>query len=356
MLIPPMCEVKTFEQIKAEMVETYKGVMPFYEPNESDDVMPVLEAFAYRELMLRTFFNTQVANSFWQTATGKYLDFIAAFFDVFRLIGEKPTAYATFTINTVLGYDYVLESGLELLNNDGSMSVLIQNITIPTGSIEASGIIELQLESAQSSASVSSVMVPRPYLKSVIQTTTFSGGSDTETDDEMRDRIKLSFEEVTTAGSVSSYRAYALKADERIDDVAVLSPTPGVVDVIIHSLSIVDAAMISRAYTALSADTARPLCDTVQVRAATVTNYTVTAVLTLDPLSDPASTLGAARVRLNERVQSILIGQSITTSSIIAALSVDGVDDVTLIAPVSTVSVLSDGIAICTLINISVGA
>lgn len=356
MLIPPMCEVKTFEHIKAEMVETYKGVMPFYEPNESDDVMPVLEAFAYRELMLRTFFNTQVANSFWQTATDKYLDFIAAFFDVFRLIGEKPTALATFTINTVLGYDYVLESGLELLNNDGSMSVLISNVTIPMGSVEASGIIELQLEAAQSSAAVSSVMVPKPYLKSVVQTSAFSGGSDTETDDEMRDRIKLSFEEVTTAGSVSSYRAYALKADERIDDVAVLSPTPGVVDVILHSLSTVDAAMISRTYTALSADTARPLCDTVQVRAATVTNYTVTAVLTLYPLSDPASTLEAARVRLNERVQSILIGQSITTSSIIAALSVDGVDDVTLIAPVATVSVLSDGIAICTTIDISVGA
>lgn len=356
MLIPPMCEVKTYDQIKAEMVETYKGVMPFYEPNESDDVMPVLEAFAYRELMLRTFFNTQVANSFWQTATDKYLDFIAAFFDVFRLIGEKPTASATFTINTTLGYDYVLDAGAELLNNDGSISILISTVTIPTGSIEASGIIELQIETAQSSAAVSSIMIPRPYLKSVIQTTTFSGGSDTETDDEMRERIKLSFEEVTTAGSVSSYRAYALKADERIDDVAVLSPTPGVVDVILHSLSTVDAAMISRAYTALSADKARPLCDTVQVRAATVTSYTVNAVLTLDPLSDPASTLEAARIRLKERVDSILIGQSITTSSMIAALSVDGVDDVTLIAPALAVSVLSDGVAICTLIDISVGA
>lgn len=356
MLIPPMCEVKTYDQIKAEMVATYQSVVPFYVPNESDDVIPVLEAFAYRELMLGTFFNTQVSNSFWQTATGKYLDFIAQFFDVFRLTGEKPTASATFTINTVLGYDYVLEAGAELLNNDGSKSVLISIITIPSGSIEASGIIELQIETAQSSAVVSSIMIPRPYLKSVVQTTTFSGGSDTETDKEMRDRIKLSFEEVTTAGSVSSYRAYALKADERIDDVAVLSPIPGVVDVVLHSLSSVDAAMISRAYTALSADTARPLCDTVQVRAATVTNYTVTAVLTLDPLSDPASTLEAARVRLNERVQSVLIGKSITASSIIAALSVDGVDDVTLIAPVSTVSVLSDGIAICTTINITVGA
>jgi len=356
MLIPPMCVVKSYDEIKAEMVATYQTVVPFYIPNESDDVMSVLEAFAYRELMLRTFFNTQVANSFWQTAMGEYLDFIAQFFDVFRLIGEKPTASATFTINTILGYDYVLDAGAELLNNDGSISILISTITIPTGSIEASGIIELQIETAQSSAAVSSIMIPRPYLKSVIQTTTFSGGSDTETDDEMRERIKLSFEEVTTAGSVSSYRAYALKADERIDDVAVLSPTPGVVDVILHSLSTVDAAMISRAYTALSADKARPLCDTVQVRAATVTSYTVNAVLTLDPLSDPASTLEAARLRLKERVDSILIGQSITTSSMIAALSVDGVDDVTLIAPALAVSVLSDGVAICTLIDISVGA
>jgi phage-related baseplate assembly protein len=351
-----MCEIKTFEQIVAELVDVYKIKKPYYVPNESDEIMPLIETYAYRELMLRNFFNAQMANSFWQTATGEDLDFIAEFFWVRRLVGSKPTAQVTFELNTVLAYAYVIEAGTELLNDDGTVSLVLSDITIPAGSVQGSGVSELQVMTEQSDATVSGVLVPNPYLSKVTQTTGYAGGSDTESDYELRERIKLSYEEQTTAGSISAYKAYALSSDERLDDVAVLSPEPGIVDVVLHSIDGVDTAMLSRVNAALSADTARPLCDTVQVRAAAVSTYDVTAVLTIDPLSDEESTLSAAIDRLNERVSGILIGQSVTTSAIIAALSVEGVDDVTLSSPAATVSVASDGVAVCGNINVTVGA
>lgn len=355
MIVPPMCEVKTFEEIKADMVAIYQTIVPDYIPNESDTIMPVLEAFAYRELLLRTHFNAQIAGSFWQSATDVNLDFIAAFFGITRLSGAKPTATVKFTINTVLGYDYVLDSGLEIINSDGSTSLLIGNVTIPAGSTQANGTAELQIYVASSDATVTATMVPKPYLSSVEQVTAFANGSNLESDVELRERIALAFEDQTTAGSIKSYIAHAIRADERIDDVAVSSPVPGYVDVLLHSIGGVDAAMITRVEEALNMDRVRPLTDAVSVAAATVVPYTVVAVLTLDPLADSTSTLSAAQSRLNERLSSVNIAQSVTLSMIIAALSVEGVVDVAVTSPVANVTVSSTQIAVASSVGVSIG-
>jgi len=355
MIIPPMCEIKTFEAIKADMVAIYQTIVPGYVPNESDTIMPVLEAFTYRELLLRTHFNAQIAGSFWQSATDANLDFIAAFFGITRLAGAKPTATVKFTINTVLAYDYVLEAGLEMVNNDGSTSLLLGAVTIPTGSLQATGTAELQIYVASSDAIVTATMVPKPYLSSVEQISAFANGSNTESNVELRDRIALSFEDQTTAGSINSYKAWAIRADERIDDVSVSSSVPGYVDVLLHSIGGVDATMITRVTDALSADRVRPLTDSVFVAAATVVSYAVNAVLTLDPLADATSTLSAAQVRLNDRLNSVRIGYDVTLSMIIAALSVDGVMDVQLIAPLANVNVSASEVAVSSLVGVSVG-
>lgn len=354
MIIPPMCEVKTFPEIVAELVSTYQLIVPGYIQNESDEVMPVLEAFAYRELLLRTHFNAQITGSFWQTATGTDLEFIAAFFDIHRLSGAKPTGTVTFTLNTALSYDYVLESWLEMVNSDGSISILMGDVTITAGLTTGTGTAELQIFVSSSDATVSATMVPKPYLESVVLTTPFIGGSNAETDEAMRERIALSFEAQTTAGSANSYKLHAIESDSRIDDVYVYSVTPGEVEVIVHSLSGVDLTMLNRVELATSGETVRPLTDTVNVRSATVVNYSVTAALSISIESDTAVTLAAAQARLAERLADVKIGKNVTLGMIIAALSVDGVEDVTLAAPIATVSVLEDQVAVVTTMGVSV--
>jgi len=355
MLIPPMCEIKTFDQIKAELVALYQTIVPGYIPNESDTIMPVLESFSYRELLLRTHFNAQIAGSFWQTATTENLDFIAAFFGIIRLAGAKPTATVRFTINTIMSYDYVIEKELEIINQDGSISLLLADVIIPAGSTQATGTAELQIYAATSDAVATATMIPKPYLVGVEQLDAYTGGSDAESDTELRGRIALAFEDQTTAGSIQSYVAHAIRADERIDDVSVSSSVPGEVDVVLHSLGGVDAPMIDRVTESLNAERTRPLTDSVTVTAATVVDYTVNAILTLDPLADSVSTLSAAQDRLNERLNSVEIGRPVTLSMIIAALSVDGVVDVQVIAPVSNITVGAKDVAVASLVEVSVG-
>ncbi len=355
MIIPPMCEIKTFDQIKAEIVVIHQGNVPGYIPNESDDTMPVLETFSYRELQLRTYVNDLVKQSFWQSATGEYLDFHAGEFFIKRDLGSKPTAPITFTLNTTLASSYVLEDGLEMINADGSISKLLGDVTISAGMTSADGIAELQINTASSDTTITATMIPQAYLSSVAQLSAYVGGTDPMDDEALRALIALSDEQFTTAGSAKSYEFWARSADTRIDDVHVYKINPGVIEVIVHSLSGVDAAMLQRVEIATSAEIHRPLNDTVNIRAATIINYTVSAVLSVSADVDAASTVTAAKSRLEERLASVGIGKSVTIGMIISALSVDGVEDVSVISPSTTVGVGEDEVAIPTSVGVAVG-
>jgi len=354
MTVPLMYEVKTFEHIKAELLAIHQSNAPGYVPNESDETMPVLETFAYRELLLRTSVNETVRQSFWQTATGDNLDFHAGEFFIERDKGEMPTATVVFTLNSVLDSSYVLEDGIELINADGSVSLLLGDVVISAGMSEASGIAELQIYVAASDTKVVSTMVPKAYLASVVQTTAYAGGSDPMDDDALRTLIAMAGEQQTTAGSIQSYRYWARSSDSRINDVNVFGEIGGIVNVIIHSLVGVDETMISRVRLATSGDIHRPLNDTVNVRAASTISYTVDAVLTVSADSDAVSTIADAKVRLEERLHAVDIGKSVTLGMIIAALSVDGVEDVSLISPISTIGCGEDEVAIPTSVEVRV--
>ena len=355
MNIPPMCTVKTFEEIKSELTAIHQSNVPGYVPNESDDTMPLIGTFSYRELQLRTYVNELVRQSFWQTATGEYLDFHAAEFFIERDKGAKPTATVRFTLNTTLSSPYTFEDGMELMNSDGSTSILIGDVTISAGMTQGDGIAELQIYASGSDATVVSTMVPKAYLSSVEQLALYANGSDPMDDEALRALIALANEQFTTAGSIQSYQYWARQSDARIDDVHVYRITPGEVEVVVHSLAGVDAAMLGRVESAVSADIHRPLNDTVNVRAATIINYTVTAVISVSSDVDAATTLAEAKARLEERLSAVSIGKSITIGMIISALSVDGVEDVAVTSPATTVGVGEDEVAIPTSVGVSVG-
>jgi phage-related baseplate assembly protein len=355
MTVPPMCTELTFDEISSELVAIYQTYDTEYVANESDEVMPVLETVAYRELQLRTYVNDLVRQSFWQTATGDYLDFHASEFFITRDAGAKPTASVTFTLNTTLSTEYVLTAGLELLNEDGSTSLLLADVTFSVGSTEATGIAELQLYTATSDTKVISTMVPKAYLSSIVQTTVYSGGSNPMGDDALRALIALANEQQTTAGSIKSYKYWALQSDARITDVNVYRKTSGEVEVVVHSLTGVDATMLERVQSATSESIHRPLTDTVNVYAATQNTYSVVAVLTISDSADATSTLASAKARLIERLNAVNIGKSVTLGMIISALSVDGVEDVTVTTPSATVGAGDDEVAVLTTVEVSVG-
>ncbi len=179
-----------------------------------------------------------------------------------------------------------------------------------------------------------------------------------ETDARLRDRVLIAFDQYSTAGSADSYRYHALSASTKVKDVGVHSPEPGAVHVTILSTDgngTPDADLITTVDNALSAETVRPLTDYVLVQAASVIEYSVTAVLYVYPGPSSALVLQVAEVALADLVESNhKLGHNIHASAIYGALQVEGVQRAELSGWTDLV-IDADQAAYCTGITITVG-
>lgn len=160
---------------------------------------------------------------------------------------------------------------------------------------------------------------------------------DGEADDVLRLRTQQSLYRLSVAGPAEAYASHARAAAPYIKDVAVTNPTPGTVLLTLLSAIGNGAAssdQIAAVDTALSADTVRPICDTVLVQSAAIIDYGVEAVL--ETLGGPSSeAVRAAAQAAAERYarDAHQIGNAVTRSGLYAALRQPGVTRVTLITP-----------------------
>jgi len=182
-----------------------------------------------------------------------------------------------------------------------------------------------------------------------------------ETDEDFRNRILLSLEGYTTAGSVGAYQFHALSADGDVKDVGVASPplVPGQVNVSVLSNTgdgTPDAGLIATVLAALNAETVRPLCDTVIVQAAEVVDYAITAVLKTYPGSGQEAVLSAAISAATKYAADMhRMGRDITRSGIFAALHQPGVQNVALSSPAADIVIGWNQAPWCTAVNVTLG-
>ncbi len=180
-----------------------------------------------------------------------------------------------------------------------------------------------------------------------------------ESDADFRNRILLSLEGYTTAGSIGAYTFHALSASGDVKDVAINSLTPGTVNVAVLSRTGTGTApsgTLNAVNVALNAETVRPLCDTVSVQSAVVNTYAVTASLTVYPGAGQAQVLAAAIAAVTAYTQDQhKIGRDITRSGLFAALHRPGVQNVTLTAPAADIVNDWDEVSWCTAINVTIG-
>ncbi|MFM2041549.1 MAG: hypothetical protein RLY86_125 [Pseudomonadota bacterium] len=160
-----------------------------------------------------------------------------------------------------------------------------------------------------------------------------------ESDDRLRSRAQGAWEGLSVAGPVGAYVHHARRADPRVSDVQVTSPSPGVVQVYILSPDQTAPQDLLAAVTAaVSADTVRPLTDQVLVSAGEPVPYQVHARLTLYSGPDAAVVRQAAMDRLTTALaRQRRLGERVGQDLLYAALRVEGVRVVDLIAPTAAV-------------------
>ena len=182
---------------------------------------------------------------------------------------------------------------------------------------------------------------------------------DGEDDDALRARLLLWMSGHTTAGSISSYKYWAHTASTDVRDVGVTSPNPGEVRLVVLSESgdgTPSAALLAAVTSAVTAETVRPLCDTVVVAAADIVPVTVTAHLTIRSGPDAATIIAAAEADLAAYFDEVRrVGSGVTLSGIYAALHQNGVVEVALTSPAANVDITTDQAPFCAAVNITAG-
>ncbi len=344
--LPDLIEPLSFEEILKANISKVKELLPDYTPAQGDDIMLVLQDFAYREMLLRAFINEQVRGNFLMTATGAKLDHLAmTLYGLERLQGSKPYTTATFTLSVPLSYEVTIPKGYALLEDGGIYHAsTTSQAVIQAGDTETTTTIELDAMLSSAKAKTEILVEQIPYLE-VKQNGDFANGGDEESDEAFRERIRASLSRTSTAGSRNSYIGYTYAADERIADVSVYRQSAGEVSVIYWSPTM-DSVMQQRIEKALNAEDIRPLTDLVSVQSATEVVIDISATLIIAKGFDHAKATATARERINAYFAKPQIGKDIALSQIIGTLIVGGVEDVQLNTPTGNIVITEDAIVL----------
>ena len=179
-----------------------------------------------------------------------------------------------------------------------------------------------------------------------------------EDDTSLRLRTQLAFEGLSVAGPRSAYVFHALSAHPEVADVSVVSPEPAHVTVTILSRigqGTASETVLQAVRERLNDDNIRPIGDRVTVQSATIHNYTIHAKLHLyrGPEYEPikAEALKKLTAYTEEKRR---LGRDISLSGIYAALHLEGVQRVELLAPTADIVLPNSKSAYCTNIQIDV--
>jgi phage-related baseplate assembly protein len=214
-------------------------------------------------------------------ASGTVLDSLGEFYDTIRLPAQKSLVTLRFTLSTPQSFEVVVPQGTRA-TPDGLLYFSTKEELIIEAGQTGGDIIAESIETGVkyngfSPGQIKIIVDPVAYVASVTNVDTSAGGADIEDDDSYRERIRLAPESYSVAGPEGAYVYWAKAADSTIADVAITSPTPGVVKIIplLFAGVIPNQAILDKVFDSCNAKTRRPLTDNVQVAAPTQVTYNI---------------------------------------------------------------------------------
>ncbi|MDR3133029.1 MAG: baseplate J/gp47 family protein [Prevotellaceae bacterium] len=329
------------------------------QPAQVEQLM--LQFVVYREVLLLERFNAGMAQMLYQFSKAPVLDYIAGLVAVERLPAARAGCTVRFTL--VDGHGPVLiPEGTRVSTADGMVIFAItDDIAVPpeVNSVDISAIAETPGKGGNGYApgKVNVILDPLAFVSTVANLDTTGGGSDAETDEQLRERIRLAPSQYSTAGSRQSYLFHAKSANPLITDISVSSPVPGTVLIVpLTAAGDTPQQVIDDIYRVCSEEDVRPLTDTVIVSAPTPRDYTIEVNLTLYENTDAEAVQSLVTGALSEYAQQKreLLGRDIIKSHIAQVCRVESVYDVAVNAPAVNIIIGDSKFANCAGITVHI--
>lgn len=354
-------------QIEIEMIAQYEQLTgKTLQPAQVDRLL--INAFAYREALIREKIQYASIQNLVEYSNAPVLDELEKLVGVTRLAASAATVDIEFTF--VSGH-----GGVTIPSDTRVASV--DNLAVfktPTDTIVPAGtdVVTITCTSQSTGAgangyglgSINQILDPLAFLADAENTTISGGGAAQESDEALRERIKLAPSSFSNAGSKGAYEYFSLTASPSIIDVSVLGPndTPAALsgEVNIYPLmedgtttpqTVLDAVSAS-----VNDEKVRPLTDLVNVIAPTLIDYELEVDVTIYTGADPTSVQDAIEAKLNAFVlaKRQTLGQDIMLSQIVAQCMIEGVYDASVVLPSSDIIVSAIEYGYCSSVTVNI--
>jgi phage-related baseplate assembly protein len=311
----------------------------------ADIEMLLINALAYREVIIRTGLNQAARQNMVSFSTGAALEYLGELVGVTRL--PAAAAVCSIQFNLVAGQNgVIIPQGTRVQSTDGK--IIFQTIAAVVCSpgdtsktVQAQASTTGAIGNAYAVNTINIILDPQAFIATAQNTDVTGGGSDDETDDELRDRIKLAPSTFSVAGPRDAYKFFAKSANPAIVDVVVTSPIPGTVNIypLLDKGTMPTDDVLNDVLAICNADKIRPLTDTVVALSPTPVNYAIEVNLTLLTDSVTLSTQAAVQAALQAYVDARVnrIGLDVIRDKIIAIAMIDGVYDVEVVSPAANI-------------------
>lgn len=263
-----------------ELIKTYENIAErtLY---PADPERLILDVITYITALLAFKIDWSAKQNLLAYAEGKYLDALAELYGVKRLPAEKARTRLKFFTQQPAQTDIIIPKGTRVAVNDEIVFETIQEAIIRAGQTEAYADAECQtpgqIGNGFTAGQINKLLDPLPYEVQAVNISTSMFGIDEEDDERFRERIRLSIERFSNAGSREAYIYHAKSAHVLIEDVQVISPAPGQVAVyfLLEGGELPNQEMIELVHRHLNDEKVRPLTDQVFVYAPEVVQYEV---------------------------------------------------------------------------------
>lgn len=330
--------------IEADLEEMYNVLVDDYEGRTLKQLFPaqpealVLRTFAYQLYLLKQQFNNALLQMLVPYSKAPVLDYLAQLVGVTRLAPSSSNCTIRFVMTN--GHAVVtIPIGTRIASSDSlaifeTLDEVIVGLGVNTIDVSA----ECQTVGVSGNGyiigSIKNILDPVAGVFSASNIDVTAGGSELETDEQLRARIILAPNSFSVAGPSDAYKFFAKSANSSIVDVAVTTPVAGTVKVfpLISPAGVTQQQVLDDVLAVLSDEKIRPLCDTVLVESPIVKFYTLSIGITKfeTGVSDKIIEEVTERVSTYLQNRERTLGGNLVVQAIIAASMVEGVYSVSI--------------------------
>ncbi|MFW5433695.1 baseplate assembly protein [Paenibacillus apiarius] len=315
----------------------------------ADPIRLFLMSLASIIVQQRVLINQTAKGNLLRYAQGEKLDAMGEFTETERLKAAEAMTTVEFRLSMPLVSATIIPAGTRIGPQGGDGQLYFSTtevIEIPAGTQSGSAACKCSISGVTGNGflpgQLNVLIDPLPFIQSVKNTTTSTGGAAEERDDPYRERIRTAAEQFSTAGPYGAYQYWAKTASSSIVDVAVHSPADGEVVVVplMQNGELPSSDILEAVNESVNDRKRRPLTDKVTVSKPTQVSYDINLKywINRDRAAETTSIQAAVTEALNQYKtwQKSRLGRAINPSELVWRVMAAGALRLDVTTPVYT--------------------